>query len=133
MRVRISRCVAELIQQAAADGAPREACGLLLGEQDAIDGASIAANVAANPLTHFEIDPAALFAAIRAERAGERRVAGYWHSHPNGDPRPSPTDAASAAPDGRLWLIVAGGEMALWRAGEAGLHGRFEAVAAEFY
>jgi hypothetical protein len=43
---------------------------------------------------------------------------------------PSPRDAASAAPDGMLWLIAAGGEVRAWRAVEDGpVEGRFEAVA----
>ena len=129
MRVRISRCVVELIQRAAAEAAPREACGLLFGESGTIDAADVAVNIAANPLTHFEIDPASLFAAIRAERAGGPRVAGYWHSHPSGDATPSATDAAMAAPDRKLWLIVAGGTVTGWQAVASGsCHGRFEPV-----
>lgn len=106
---------------------------MLFGQEGAIDTASVELNAAANPLTHFEIHPAALFAAIRAERAGERRVAGYWHSHPSGDTHPSPTDAAMAAPDSKLWLIVAGGSIAGWRAVANGVrHGRFDPVELEF-
>lgn len=126
MRVHVSRCVVELIQRAADAAAPEEACGLLFGQNSAIEAASISANVADNPQTRFEIDPAALFAALRAERAGGPALAGYWHSHPSGDARPSATDAAMAAPDGRLWLIVAGGTITGWRAVANGArHGRF--------
>eukprot|EP01137_Pigoraptor_chileana_P021912 Opistho-2@86207 len=129
MKVRISRCVVELIQRAAHEVTPEEACGLLFGKDGAIEAASVEPNVAANPLIHFEIDPVGLFAAIRAERAGGPRVAGYWHSHPSGDAQPSATDAAMAAPDGKLWLIVAGGEVNGWRAVVDGArHGRFVAV-----
>jgi len=86
-------------------------------------------NVTEDPERRFEIDPAALFAALRAERAGGPKIVGYWHSHPSGDATPSATDAAMAAADGRLWLIVAGEAATLWRAVEAGaLHGRFDAV-----
>ena len=130
MRVHISRCVVELIQRAAAEAEPREACGLLFGEDGAIEAASIEVNVAGNPLIHFEVDPAALFAAIRAERAGGRVLAGYWHSHPSGDATPSATDAAMAAPDGRLWLIVASGTVTAWQAVANGSHhGRFAPLA----
>lgn len=65
------------------------------------------ANVAPDPLRHFEIDPAALIAAHRASRAGGLAVLGYFHSHPNGLARPSATDARTAAGDGRIWAIVA--------------------------
>lgn len=129
MAVRISSCVIELIQSAARRAAPAEACGLLFGDGDAIMLASETANVAADPHRHFEIDPAALFAALRAERSGGPALIGYWHSHPSGDVRPSPTDAAMAAADGKLWLITDGTALALWRALPGGtLHGRFEPV-----
>lgn len=112
----ISSCVIELIQSAAAAALPNEACGLLFGTAARIERASRAANVAPDPCRQFEIDPAALFAALRAERAGGERVLGYWHSHPSGDPRPSATDRAMAAPDGRLWVIAGGFELTAWRA-----------------
>jgi proteasome lid subunit RPN8/RPN11 len=124
MRVRIARCVVELIQRAAAEAAPHEACGLLFGSEEAISHAEIATNVAELPERRFEIDPAALFAALRAERACGPAIVGYWHSHPSGDAMPSVTDTAMAAPDGKLWLIAGGGEITLWR---AGAHG-FEAI-----
>lgn len=130
METRVSRSVLIGIRRISADLAPREACGLLFGSEDAITGWQAAENVAEDPERRFEIDPAALFAALRAERAGGPRIAGYWHSHPSGDPTPSATDAAMAQPDGKLWLIVAGEDARLWRAGGTGpAHGRFTAVA----
>lgn len=80
----------------------------------------VADNVSETPETRFEVDPVALFAAMRAEQAGGPRIAGYWHSHPSGDARPSATDAAMAAADGKLWLIVAGADVTLWRTGRDG-------------
>lgn len=126
----ISRSVLDAIRQESAIVAPDEACGLLFGSSAEIQGWQAARNVAEEPKRRFEIDPAALFAALRAERAGGPRLVGYWHSHPSGDPQPSLTDAAMAAPDGKLWLIL-GSEFRLWRAGAAGLHRRFEEVAIE--
>jgi proteasome lid subunit RPN8/RPN11 len=134
MRVKISRCVAEAIQREAAAAAPCEACGLLFGDGDAIAGFQVAENVAEEPEIRFEIDPAALFAALRAERSGGKRIAGYWHSHPSGNAVPSATDAAMAAPDGKLWLIVAGEAMGLYRAVEGeGVEGRFDPVPLEIW
>jgi desampylase len=132
MRVTISRCVVELIQRAAAAAMPEEACGLLLGSGRTIEAASVARNVADDPRRHFEIDPAALFAALRAERAGGQALIGYWHSHPSGDASPSVTDAAMAAPDDRLWLIVADGTITGWQAvAKGGRHGRFTPLTLE--
>ena len=129
MATRISRYVLIGIGQISADLAPREACGLLFGDARAIIGFQATENVAEDPERHFEIDPVALFAALRAERTGGPRIVGYWHSHPSGDAMPSPTDAAMAAGDGKLWLIAAGEAMTLWRAVRSGVvYGRFEPV-----
>jgi proteasome lid subunit RPN8/RPN11 len=106
-----------------------EVCGLLFGSETRIDRATVCANVAADPRRTFEIDPVALFAALRAERSGEERLIGYWHSHPSGTTTPSATDAARAAPDGKVWLIAAGDEIAAWRAVAAPDATRFDNVA----
>jgi desampylase len=132
MRIAISRYVLIGIQQISADSEGREACGLLFGSDALVDGFQVVENVHEAPDRHFEIDPAALFAALRAERAGGPGIIGYWHSHPSGDPMPSITDAAMAAPDGRLWLIQGGDTITAWRAVERGaLHGRFDRVTVE--
>ncbi len=101
---------------------------MLFGDE-AVVRASVAANVADDPARRFEIAPAALIAALKAERGGGDRVIGYWHSHPSGDATPSVTDAAMAAADGKIWVIVAGDAVTAWRAGVSGLHGRFGEVA----
>jgi proteasome lid subunit RPN8/RPN11 len=114
MKVRISsEALAAIRAHAAADPA-REVCGLLLGQTDHVTAVTPALNVAPHPSRHFEIDPVALFAAIRAERAGGSRLVGYYHSHPHGSAWPSQTDRASAAADGKLWVIVAD-EVRAWR------------------
>ena len=104
----------------AAAAHPLECCGLLLGAGDQITAALPAANVHPSPQTHFEIDPAALIAAHRAARAGGPQVIGYYHSHPHGPPDPSATDQAHAAADGRIWAIVAAGEIRFWRDAQSG-------------
>lgn len=88
---------------------------MLFGDSDEISDWQVSENVAENPAHHFEIDPRALFAALRAERAGGAKILGYWHSHPSGNVRPSPLDTQSAKADGKLWLIVAGTDVAAWR------------------
>jgi desampylase len=106
---------------------PDECCGLLLGRFGRIQTLQPTQNVHPTPETHFEIDPAALIAAHKAERAGGPRVVGYYHSHPNGRAEPSPTDRASAARDGKVWAIVANGDVRFFRDGEDG----FEALSYE--
>lgn len=108
---------------ALAAAAEDEICGLLLGAAAGhIMAIAPAANVAADPARHFELDPTVLIAAHRAARSGGPNVIGHYHSHPSGVAIPSATDAACARPDGSLWLIVAGNEARLWiaQAGEAG-------------
>jgi len=100
---------------------PLEACGILLGKGRRITAARPARNVHASPRTHFEIDPQALIDAHRAARApGGCQVLGYYHSHPQGPAAPSATDRAEASGDGRIWAIIAGEDVRLWRDGGAG-------------
>ncbi len=96
---------------------PQECCGLLLGQGARIDRVVPAANVHPDPERHFEIDPATLIAAHRAERAGGRKLLGYYHSHPNGRAEPSAEDNAMAERAGRIWAIIAAGNVLLWRDG----------------
>ena len=114
----------------AANESALEICGILRGDGGCITVAQPAPNVAADPARHFEIDPAALFAALRDARRGGAAVLGWYHSHPSGRADPSATDAAQAAADGMLWLILGGGAARLWRAVAQGArHGRFDPVA----
>lgn len=107
MAITISQVALSTVLAAAHRAAPDEACGILLGSVAQVEAAVITANVASDPARHFEIDPVALIAAHRAARDGTGLpVAGYFHSHPNGLARPSATDQASAAHDGRVWMIV---------------------------
>lgn len=113
MNVVIGRVTLGALLDRAAATPDREVCGLLFGAPDRIDRAEAAANVADRPQDTFEIDPRALFAALRAERAGGGRMIGHYHSHPNGSAEPSPRDLAAAEP-GRYWLIIGGGVARLW-------------------
>lgn len=123
----------ELLERivAAARAEPgREVCGLLLGTGNRIEEARPCRNVAADPARRFEIDPAALLAAYRQARAGGPAILGCYHSHPSGRAEPSACDAAAAAPNGWLWVIVAGEEVRGWRAVAKGSwRGRFDEIA----
>lgn len=125
MEVMLTSSVFAALLAAARAAFPQEACGILLGERRAgrehITAMHAARNVHSAPQTHFEIDPQALIDAHRAARApGATQVIGYYHSHPNGHPEPSPTDRAQSARDGTIWAIVAGDTVQFWRDGEDG-------------
>ena len=129
MTARISRALLERLLAEAAASPGHEVCGLLYGGKSDIQGALAAVNMSSHPADSFEIDPAALFAAIRAERAGGPCVIGHYHSHPRGSARPSPRDAAAALDSGRLWLILGADGASAWRALPGGpVEGAFEAV-----
>lgn len=129
MRVEITIAMRdELVRRAAASR--DEICGLLLGQGGIVAQLLPTGNVAAEPAIRFEIDPVALIAAHRAARGGGPAVIGHFHSHPSGVAHPSLRDAADAAPDGAIWLIVAGAEVSAWQASPNGaLHGRFNPLA----
>ena len=115
MPLAVARSVIATLLAEAARTTPEECCGLLFGSERRIETALPTRNVHPTPRTHFEIDPAALIAAHKAVRDGGPRMAGYYHSHPAGPPAPSPIDGATASGDGRVWAIVARGEVAFWR------------------
>ncbi len=106
----------------------REVCGLLFGTPARIEAVEVCDNVAVDPRRHFEIDPAALFAAIRAERAGGATLLGHWHSHPTGRAEPSATDAANAMGDGALWMIVTTSDARVWRNDRIGVFQELDLV-----
>lgn len=120
MEIDLARGIVAAIREEAAKAHPQEACGLLLGRGSRVTQIRPCTNVAPDPLRHFEVDPAALIAAFRAERAEGEQVLGYYHSHPSGDSRPSKTDAAMAAHDGRIWAICGGKTVSWWRDGVNG-------------
>ena len=97
--------VSEMLAHAR-DEAPRECCGLLIGQDDSVVRSVRARNLDAKA-TRYLIDPRDHFAAIRAARADGLEVVGAYHSHPTSAPVPSATDIAEATsgPD-FLYVIV---------------------------
>ncbi len=114
MLLRISSKSIAAIRAHAAETPGVEVCGLLFGTVEAVERVQRCENVADRPTTRFEIDPAALIAAHKAERAGGAKLIGHYHSHPGGVCAPSEADRAEAFEAGQYWLIIAGAEMGLW-------------------
>ncbi len=118
MQIELTSAVLQQLQQEAALSWPEECCGLLLGsdggERHRIERLQPSPNLAADRQRHFEIDPQILISAHRSARAGGDALIGYYHSHPNGAPQPSATDRAMAAGDGKIWAIIAQGDVTFW-------------------
>lgn len=127
MGLRISRALqAQLLAEAAATP-EREVCGLLFGSNpDSVTMIRSCENIAANPVDAFEIDPAALIAAHKAQRAGGPILIGCYHSHPNGVGAPSARDGEAAWGGDMLWLIIARNTLAAWRSSGPGAFERVE-------
>jgi len=99
----------------AAEAGDAECCGLIFGRRNHAEKLELTPNISADPARHFEIDPARLIAAEKAERSGGLPLAGYFHSHPNGRVSPSQYDTEMAYEDGRIWLIIANEDITAWR------------------
>jgi proteasome lid subunit RPN8/RPN11 len=93
---------------------PAECCGFLEGVRNEagvwVSAVHPAANLAPDPLTGFEIDPATHFALLRTLRGTGRVIVGCYHSHPNGRARPSSRDLATICERGFVWIILAVGD-----------------------
>lgn len=91
-----------------ADG-EHEVCGVLAGDYDADESRATdrhpATNAAATPATRYRIDPEELLGILEAIEADGRDVVGFYHSHPNGPPEPSETDAERATWTGYSYVI----------------------------
>jgi proteasome lid subunit RPN8/RPN11 len=83
---------AKQIAHHARDEAPLEACGLIAGEGIRARKVIPVENIASEPQTRFIMDPAALSKHLPALEIAGLRLLGFYHSHPNGEPIPSPTD-----------------------------------------
>ena len=114
MQLRIFTGVAAQIRAHAGDARPEECCGLLLGSLDEVTQAVESPNVAASPLTRFEVSPELLLATHRGAREGGPALVGCYHSHPSGDLTPSPRDAAMATAEMPLWIIATPQRLAAW-------------------
>lgn len=85
---------------------PAECCGLLIGRPREVVSAQRAKNAAPEPRRRFLIDPRDHFAAVRAARESGQAVVGAYHSHPGGEPQPSPTDLAEAFDDPTFLHVI---------------------------
>lgn len=84
---------------------PREACGVLVGQDDCVQRHYAARNVAVGN-EHFHLDPEEQ-QTIFAEMARQRwKLLAIYHSHPRRDASPSRNDLRLAAYSQALFLII---------------------------
>jgi proteasome lid subunit RPN8/RPN11 len=101
----VPRRVLDDIRSHAAQEAPRECCGVLIGADDRVLESVRAGNLAGG-VSRFEIDPRDHIRAIREARARSLDVIGFYHSHPRSPAYPSETDVAEAGYAGVVHLIA---------------------------
>ncbi|MBF8299887.1 MAG: peptidase [Acidobacteria bacterium] len=110
--MRVRSAVLDAIAAHARRESPRECCGLLIGTEHEVIEAVATANVAADPLRHYQVSPVDHFGQIRRCRESTSQgvaavdVIGAYHSHPRSVPTPSPTDLEEAFED--FLFIIAG-------------------------
>ena len=105
MPVQIRTLVLERMTAHAAEEAPLECCGLLVGTSSLIDDNVPTTNVEASPV-RFQVDPRQHLQLQRTLRGTTRTIVGAYHSHPASSPFPSPSDVAEAHYPGFIYLIV---------------------------
>jgi proteasome lid subunit RPN8/RPN11 len=100
--------------------APREACGLVAGVSEAGMYKAVeiipVANTAPDPQRLYQMDERELARQITRLNARGLSLVGLYHSHPAGDPIPSPVDVAQATYPDTAYLIAGlkHGELAAW-------------------
>lgn len=119
MMLYLSVAQAHEITDHARRDAPREACGLLAGERSQVVRVIPLPNSAADAEKRYVIDPAAYVRALAEIEGQGLSLIGFYHSHPNGDPIPSPTDIREAAYPDAVYVIAGlrGGvsKLSAWR------------------
>jgi proteasome lid subunit RPN8/RPN11 len=101
----------------AREEAPRECCGLLVGNSESVVR-SVRARNRHVMATRYLIDPEDHFAAIRSARKDGLEIVGAYHSHPSSAPVPSATDVAEANSGADFVYVIvspAGNEVRAYR------------------
>lgn len=117
------RAVYDRIVAHAREGTPAEICGVLGGHREGrtatVTETRQVPNVADNPESRYELDPAEQVRVMDDIEESGHEVVGFYHSHPRGPDRPSGVDEAQATWAGYSYCIVslAGGEPTVgsWR------------------
>ncbi|MGB8542134.1 MAG: M67 family metallopeptidase [Candidatus Acidiferrales bacterium] len=93
--IRIKKNILEEMADHASGNRQWECCGLLAG-LDGVITRIFPANNSLASATQYEISAKELFQHIREIRGAGLELMGIYHSHPNGDNKPSPRDIEQA-------------------------------------
>ena len=97
--------ISAIVAHATAE-APRECCGLLVGQGSRIDRAAPAANIDPAPERRFLVEPKLHIDLRRELRGGALSIVGAYHSHPCSPAEPSASDVEEASYPEFVHLIV---------------------------
>lgn len=89
------------IKQHAMDCYPNEACGFIVVNKYKLALTIKCRNDSPFPKTQFLINPDEY---LRAEQEGE--IVGVWHTHTNGNPKPTESDLAGCEVTGLPWYML---------------------------
>jgi proteasome lid subunit RPN8/RPN11 len=112
MVVLLSRSHRQVLKDHSVSSFPEEACALLIGAEEPaghilIEEVLLAPNVAEDKQRYFEVDPRVRIAAEKQLRGTAHKIVGVFHSHPEGEAKPSNTDENSVIERDFVWLIAA--------------------------
>jgi proteasome lid subunit RPN8/RPN11 len=103
--LRMTRAVFDRLLAEARANPNIECCGLLAGH-DAVISAILPARNVLQSATSYEIAPEELFALFRGIRSEKLQHLGIYHSHPNGENFPSPSDLERACYPEAAYFII---------------------------
>ena len=111
MSLLIAKADHESLRRQAEQAYPEECCGILLGSTTAGERHVRTIVPCRNTRVgdahkRFEIDPAELVRVQREARESGTKILGFYHSHPDHPPQPSPTDLEHAHWIGCSYVIV---------------------------
>ncbi len=84
----------------------REVCGLISSLNGKPHQCYEINNIAANPATHFKMDPGEQIDTMREIREAGAQLYAIYHSHPHGPAKPSAIDLKEAGYPDAVYLII---------------------------
>ncbi len=104
--MRLSQKQYDMLRMHSLSRYPEEACALIVGRGDRAEEIVLAPNIAENPKRFFEIDPSARIQTEKKCRHSGQTIIGVFHSHPDGEAKPSNADANMVIERNFIWLIA---------------------------